>query len=244
MQQRSRFRTISATFAAVGAVVLGAAAAGAAPAARATSSVRSAAATHCRYQPHFPRRVAIGQDSQNVIGRLTVTGRGCEHSSIVDVSLKHETDTVGYTWYSWINPHRDNETFDAQTLVPGWYGTHNSGTCNAKTPTGGNYSCSVGNARSLVKLAGRVRLSGHRSGNAIAFHVVSLRYKWLTGFVRYTDRVAIHRLSGNTWRTIHRAIARNGSYSWTYTDRRPASYRAVAASTVKTFAATSRTIKR
>lgn len=215
--------------------------------ANATSFVRTAHQVDCRFQPHFPARFALSVAEGQMLGHLTVTGgRDCEHSSRVGVTLARANNHIDFAWASGSppnNPHWDTAIVFVQDLIPGRHAAPVTTDCSVSAPDGSNLSCLVGAASSLVKFAGRARLSANRNGRTITFHARALRFG-VGGFTRETDVVTIQRLDSGTWRTIHRATARKGSYTWSYRHRAPASYRALAAPTAKAFRGTSRTIKR
>ena len=211
-------------------------------------STAAATSVQCLYTPKLPAKVSVGQTVVGMRVPVTITakaGAACGANFDASVSLVHGNDSY---LLAWDNADRtDRESVYAFEIVPGTYRTAGDSDCLSLTANYENrYSCAVASAHTVIKFAGRVGLAAKRltgkNKHKVKFSVHARRYSdYGKGYL--TDTVRIQRYSGGKWHTIHKATAHGAKgYTWTYTKKAKAKYRAVSSETAKSFAGTSKTV--
>lgn len=221
-----------------GAFRLGAAAilvAGACVAAAAPAS----AATQCTFVPEPPGRIALARNTMTLTVRLGVRGGSrCTSDMNAATYISHGKDEY---YFSWFTPKAQSAKVYGGAVVPGVYRTNRT-SCYAYNAASVRLSCRVAAASVVIKYAGRATLATSRGGASVRFTARASHFVAFRGFLPVAHRLAIQRLDGRTWHTIHVQTAQR--YTWSYRHPAAATYRAVSYATARDFAAASHGIRR
>lgn len=207
----------------------------------AVTAVPAAAAAQCTYVPKPPARLAVNRNKRTLTVRLAVRGgSNCTYNMNASTYISHGKDDY---YFSWFNTKPRSATVYGGAIVPGRYRTNRT-SCYAYTPASRRLSCSVAPASVLIKYAARAGLAVSRAGARVRFTARASHFVAYRGFRPVEHKVAIQRLDGGRWRTIHVQTAPLSGYRWSYRHRAAAKYRALSWGTVRDFAATSRGVRK
>lgn len=221
----------------------------------------SATASPCSFvfTPVFPKEVALSKETTTVAAHLITTGSTCPLKSSYEVRTEFPVDYQGKTFAmghelgAWIFESSSGpalgpegqDVYASDLYYPGTqrlhYGTNSAPSTYCLVDYGDGSgavgNCTVRPTSFVVKFAGRPRMSVRRSGSYVTFESVkATRYSRNQTWIPISDTVAIQRLYGKTWKTIHSASAhRPLGYSWRYKNLSRSRYRVIQSQTAAAF---------
>lgn len=204
----------------------------------------SSSAYQCIYKPLLPSQLAISKAETVLKVGLNISGTGdCAINFTVVTTVSNGTDKHYLNWAASTAPV--SEPFTSSALHPGAYKMSNNVCVVGSTTTGAAETCTVVPTVMTVKYASTSSLRVAHSKTKVTFTETGRH--WAPGGSKaLVGRVAIQRLSGKKWHTIHTGTASAaGKLSWAMKatkKTKKASYRAVAAATSDSFGATSKTV--